>query len=65
MTALTADLSDLWLVVAEEDLWDNRHLTRAWLNQNAELVDEAHFVGVDVYHYLLRPGLIEQPGIGD
>jgi hypothetical protein len=63
MTALTAGLSDLWLVVSEENLWDNRHLTRAWLNKNGELVNKAHFVGVDVYHYRLRPGLIEEPSI--
>ena len=63
MAALTADISDLWLVVSEEDLWDKRHLTRTWLNQNASLVDEAHFMRVDVYHYLLRPGEIETPSV--
>jgi hypothetical protein len=65
MTALTANLSDLWLVVSEENLWDHRHLTRAWLNQNAKLVDEAHFVGVDVYYYQFQPELIEKTGIGE
>ena len=65
MRALTAELADLWLVVSEEDLWDKRHLTRTWLNQNAELVDEAHFMRVDVYHYRLRPGLIEESVIGN
>jgi len=64
MTALTADLSDLWLVVSEEDLWDKRHLTRAWLNKNAALVNEAHFMRVDVYHYQLRPGAIETQSSG-
>jgi hypothetical protein len=65
MTALTADLADLWLVVSEEDLWDNRHLVRAWLDQNAVLADQAHFMRVDVYYYQFRPGLIQQPGLGD
>ncbi len=65
MTSLTTNLSDLWLVVSEEDLWDNRHLTRAWLNENGALVDEAHFVGVDVYHYQLRPGTIESQSVED
>ena len=65
MRSLTADLSDLWLVVSEEDLWDNRHLTRGWLNKNGDLVDEAHFVGVDVYHYRLRPGNIESQSVGN
>jgi len=50
--------SDLWLVVSEEDTWDNRHLMRTWLNQNAALVDQAHFMRVDVYHYQLQPGAI-------
>ncbi len=61
MAALTAGLTDLWLVVSEEAMWDNRGLTRAWLNQHADLVDEAHFMRVDVYHYRLKPGLIDQP----
>ncbi len=56
MTGLTAGLADLWLVVSEEELWDQHQLARAWLNKNADLVDEAHFIRVDVYHYQLRPG---------
>jgi uncharacterized membrane protein len=59
MTGLTHDLTSLWLVVSEEDTWDNRHLVRAWLDEHAELVDQAHFMQVDVYHYQLRPGTIE------
>ena len=55
----TAGLTDLWLVVSEEDTWDKRHLVRAWLNENAELVDRATFMRVDVYHYRLQPGSIE------
>lgn len=55
MTGLTAGLTDLWLVVSEEDLWDNRHLTRSWLDQHANKVDEAHFMRVDLYHYQLEP----------
>jgi hypothetical protein len=67
MTALTADLSDLWLVVSEDSLWDDRQLTQAWLNRHADVLDEAHFMRVDVYHYQLRPGLIEtqSKGISD
>jgi hypothetical protein len=55
MTALTADLPELWLVVSEEEAWDSRHLTRAWLDAHAQLVDQAHFVRVDVYHYYFQP----------
>ena len=51
MTELTAGLTSLWFVVAEEDHWDNRHLVRGWLETNGALLDEAQFVGVAVYHY--------------
>jgi mannosyltransferase len=51
MQTLTAGLADLWLLVSEEDLWDRRHLTRAWLDEHATLTDQAHFMRVDVYHY--------------
>jgi len=64
MTALTADLSELWLVVSEEESWDSRRLTRAWLDAHAELVDQAHFMRVDLYHYQFRPGAIETRSIG-
>lgn len=64
MTTLTANLTSLWLVTSEEDTWDNRHLVRAWLNKNGHLVDEAHFMRVDVYHYQLRPGTIDAPHTG-
>jgi len=64
MTAPTADLSELWLVVSEEESWDSRRLTRAWLDAHAELVDQAHFMRVDLYHYQFRPGAIETRSIG-
>jgi hypothetical protein len=53
MAQLTANLTDLWLVVAEEGMWDERRLVRGWLDEHARRVDEAHFTGVDVYHYQL------------
>lgn len=59
MAQLTVDLTEVWLVVSEEDAWDNRHLVRAWLDEHADLVDKANFMRVDVYHYQLRPGTIE------
>ena len=54
MTALTAGVDTLWLVVSEEDYWDSRHLTRQWLDEHGRRADEAHFVGVSVYRYILR-----------
>jgi hypothetical protein len=60
MAALTAPLTELWLVVSEEDMWDSRHLTRAWLDKHAHLVKEANFVRVSVYHYQLKPEAITE-----
>lgn len=57
MQTLTAGLTDLWLVVSEEELWDKRHLTRTWLNEHASLTSEAHFMRVDVYHYQFNSDL--------
>ncbi len=54
MAAVTGGLSELWLVVSEENQWDNRHLTRSWLDSYAQVADEAHFSGVDVYRYQFR-----------
>lgn len=51
MAQRTQGLQTLWLVISEEDQWDRRHLTRQWLDDNATLVDQAHFISVDVYQY--------------
>ncbi len=59
MSSHTAGLTDLWLVVSEEEAWDSRHLTRAWLEAHAQLIDQAHFMRVDVYHYRFQPGTKE------
>ena len=54
MRALTKDLSNIWVVISEEDLWDQRHLTRGWLDENAQLLEEKRYVRVNLYHYQLR-----------
>jgi 4-amino-4-deoxy-L-arabinose transferase-like glycosyltransferase len=64
MTGLTAGLTNLWFIVSEEDMWDRRHLTRTWLNEHAELVDEVRFMRVDVYHYRFCPD-IERQSVGE
>ncbi|MBN1217596.1 MAG: glycosyltransferase family 39 protein [Anaerolineae bacterium] len=64
MTKLTTGLTDLWLVTSEVEMWDKRHLTRTWLDNHAHLVDEAHFMRVDVYYYQLRSGTIENQSTG-
>lgn len=61
MQQQTAALADLWLVISEEETWDQRRLVRSWLDQNAELVDQASFRRVDLYHYRLQPGLLDDP----
>jgi mannosyltransferase len=64
MLHLTAGLSDLWLVVSEEDLWDKRGLVRKWLDDNADQIDKAHFMRVDVYYYRFGAGNIDAPSVG-
>jgi len=56
MERLTAGSEIVWLVATQVDMWDARGLVRAWLERNASLQDEAHFVGVSVYRYELREG---------
>lgn len=64
MLQLTAGLTEVWLVVAEEGLWDNRSMVLAWLDENAYRADEAHFTRVDVYHFQFSPGDIDAPSLG-
>lgn len=53
MRELLSGVKTLFFIVAEEDQWDNRHLVRQWLQSHGTLLDEVHFVGVDVYRYNL------------
>ena len=41
----------IWLIVSEAELWDARGLVRRWLEENARLLDEAHFARVTLYLY--------------
>jgi uncharacterized membrane protein len=63
MIQLTAGKTELWLVVSEEPVWDSRGLVKTWLAVHADLQNEAHFARVDVYHYGLAPGAVEQQSI--
>ena len=54
METLTAGTETVWLIATEVDLWDARGLVQAWLEQNASIVDDAHFVGVSVYQFSTR-----------
>jgi hypothetical protein len=56
MERLTAGSEIVWLIATEVEMWDARGLVQTWLERNASLLDEAHFVGVSVYRYELRAG---------
>ena len=51
---LTAGSEFVWLIASEVDLWDQRGLVQAWLEQNCHLAEAAHFVRVSVYRYETR-----------
>jgi 4-amino-4-deoxy-L-arabinose transferase-like glycosyltransferase len=53
MEELTAGNSGVWLVATEAELWDERGLVQAWLEEHGTRSEEAHFVRVDVYRYEL------------
>jgi len=53
MAAAAAGHETLWLVSSESWLWDERGLTRAWLERHGDLVDSASFARVDVFRYRL------------
>ena len=52
MREMTMGRNVVWLVATETTMWDNRGLVQAWLETNAQRVDEAHFMRVDVYRYV-------------
>jgi mannosyltransferase len=54
MRDVTAGYDAIWLVATEAGMWDERGLVQAWLEANAQRVDEGHFLWVDVYRYVMR-----------
>ena len=56
MERLTAGSEIVWLIATEVEMWDARGLVKGWLERNASLLDEAHFVGVSVYRFQLGEG---------
>jgi len=47
------DARQVWLVESESAMWDPKGLVRQWLEENAEIVEEKHFVGITVVHFRL------------
>lgn len=54
MRALTQNVSSIWLLSSEVEMWDSRHLMDEWLNQNGQLMEHAEFHGSQVRLYQLR-----------
>jgi mannosyltransferase len=54
MQEMTAGHDVVWLIATEVEMWDERKLVQAWLEANARRTDEAHFMRVDVYRYVMR-----------
>ena len=44
----------VWLVYSEAVLWDDRELVRAWLDSRGKLLEQQAYVGVELFHYVLR-----------
>jgi hypothetical protein len=56
MQAWTVAEVDLWVMISEAAMWDQRRLMDAWLTANAALVEQMDFPGVQVRHYRLIQG---------
>lgn len=55
MQQQTAGYRDLWVLRSEVEMWDPRYLMDRWLDAHGTLVDQAHFTGAQVRHYVLNP----------
>jgi len=46
MQEMTAGYDAIWLIATETAMWDERGLVQAWLEANAQRVDEAHLTAM-------------------
>jgi mannosyltransferase len=44
----------VWLLASEEEMWDQRHLVRQWLEDRGEITDQQDFARVQVVRYAIR-----------
>jgi uncharacterized membrane protein len=44
----------VWLLASEEEMWDQRHLVRHWLEDRGEITDQQDFARVQVVRYAIR-----------
>ncbi len=49
------DAPAVWLLASEEQMWDQRQLTRQWLETHGEITDQQDFARVQVVRYALAP----------
>jgi hypothetical protein len=54
MTQATQGYGEVWLVVSEAELWDERELVKQWFDGNGTLLAKRSYARVDVFLYSLR-----------
>lgn len=51
MKEITTNANDIWVILSEPAMWDNRRLMDKWLDDNLQRVETNDFYGVQVRHY--------------
>lgn len=54
LETLFSNQRSVWLVLSEEEMWDQRHLLRQWLNAHGRVTYQAAFAQVEITHYQLN-----------
>jgi 4-amino-4-deoxy-L-arabinose transferase-like glycosyltransferase len=54
MRDVTAEATDIWVMLSEAESWDERGLMNEWLSQQATLMDAADFHGTQVRYYRIE-----------
>ncbi|HET7377267.1 MAG TPA: hypothetical protein VFK30_11195, partial [Anaerolineae bacterium] len=54
LDALFNNQHSVWLVLSEEDMWDQRHLLRQWLSAHGRVTYQAAFAQVEITRYQLN-----------
>jgi len=53
MLGITANMTAVWVMRSEVEMWDNRYLMDTWLDEHGDLIEQLNFHGTEVRHYLL------------
>jgi len=54
MLGITANVTAVWVMRSEVEMWDRRYLMDSWLDEHGELMEQLNFHGTEVRHYLLK-----------